>query len=127
MVRLPKIVGLTLCDHIDVDPQTGQFSLVGVFHSRHFRKFPTPVVPFTVYAALYGGQGEGTIELAVKQAETESDIYRLQKWLSFPDRQLINLELKVPRCVFPEPGRYLLALRFDKQNLTNRALNIGRE
>ena len=127
MVKMPKIVGLTLCDHIDVDLATGQFSLVGIFHSRHFRQFPSPVVRFTVYAALYGGKGEGTIELAVKQAGTEKDIYRLQKWLSFPDRQLVNLELKVTRCVFPEAGRFLVSLRFDKQNVTNRTLNIARE
>jgi hypothetical protein len=127
MAKLPKIVGLTLCDHIEVDPQSGHFSLMGIFHSRRFRQFPSPVVRFTVYTALYGGQGEGTIELVINQAETEKDIYRLQKWLSFPDRQLINLELKVTRCVFPEPGNYLVGLRFDKRNLTNRTLIIGRE
>jgi hypothetical protein len=124
MIKLPKIVGLTLCDHIHVDPQTGQFSLVGIFQARYFPQFPSAVVGYTVYTALYGGQGEGTMELAVNQAETEKDIYRLQKWLSFPGPQLIHVEMKVNKCIFPEPGRYLLFLRFDKQPLTSRSLDV---
>ena len=127
MVRIPKVIGLTLCDHIDIDPHTGQFSLVGVFHARYFRQFPSPAVAFTVYAALYGGRGEGTIEVKVNRAETETDIYRLQKWFSLPSRQLVNAELKVKRCVFPEPGRYLISLRFDGQDLTTRFLDARRE
>src|SRR5439155_23235541 len=124
MIKLPKIVGLTVCDHIEVNPQTGHYSLVGIFHSRYFQQFPSPAVGFTVYTALYGGGGEGTMELVVNEAETEKDIYRLQKWLSFPGPQLINVEMKVNKCVFPEPGRYLLFLRFDKQPLTSRSLDL---
>src|SRR5438105_9143223 len=101
MIQIPKVVGLTLCDHIDIDPQTGQFSLVGIFHSRYFRQFPSPVVGFTVYAALYGGRGEGTIELKINRAETETEVYRFRRWFSLPSRQLVNAELKVKRCVFP--------------------------
>jgi hypothetical protein len=63
MIRIPKVIGLTLCDHVEIDPHTGQFSLVGVFYSRYFRQFPSPIIAFTVYAALYGGRGEGTMQL----------------------------------------------------------------
>jgi hypothetical protein len=123
MIRVPKVAGLTLCHHIEVDPQSGQYSLMGIFHSRYFRSFPSPMIGFTVYAALYGGEGEGTIELTVSQAQTEREIYRLRKWVSFADRRLINMELKVNRCVFPEAGRYLLGLRFDEQTVTSRIMN----
>jgi hypothetical protein len=127
MARLPTVVSLMLCETLAVEPHLGRLSLVGLFHSRSFHAFPTPPQRFTVYAALFGGVGEGTIELMITRLETERDIHRYQRWHAFPDRNLTaNLEIKLVKCVFPAPGRYALSLRFDGRELTRRYLDIER-
>jgi hypothetical protein len=126
MARLPKVVGLVLCETRAVEPQNARMSLVGIFHSRSFRRFPTSPQRFTVYAALYGGAGEGTMELVISRLETEQDIYRYRRWHGFPRRLLpINLEIPVKRCIFPAPGGYSLSLRFDGSELAQRYLRVS--
>jgi hypothetical protein len=126
MARLPKVVGLVLCETMAVEPQSARMSLVGVFHSRSFRGFPTPPQRFTVYAALYGGTGEGTMELVISRLETEQGIYRYRRWYGFRRRPLtINLEIPVKKCIFPAPGGYSLSLRFDGGELVQRYLRVS--
>jgi hypothetical protein len=127
MARLPVVVGLVLCETLAVEPQSARMSLVGTFHNRYFRRFPTPPQRFTAYAALDGGMGEGTIELRVTRLETEQEILRYRKWYAFSDPDLTaNLEIKLRKCVFPAPGRYGLSLRFDGDELTYRHLDVFR-
>jgi hypothetical protein len=127
MIKLPQVVGLYPCDRIDLNTQTGQVSLVGIFHSLHFRAFPSPRKKFTVYAALYDGLGEGTMDLRITRLETEGDIYSHARWYSFPGRgRLAHVDVPVTKCAFPAPGRYAFKLRFDKQELTQRLVEIYR-
>jgi hypothetical protein len=125
MARRIAVLGLVVCETLAIEPMNGRMSLVGIFHTRHVPRFPTPPRGFTVYAALYGGTGEGTMELVVTRLETEEDIYRYRRWFAFPRGvRLINLEIKTRKCVFPAPGRYALSLRFDGQELTHRYLSV---
>lgn len=125
MIKLPDVVGLTLCERVEIDPNLGQFSLVGVFHSLRFSTFPALAPLFTAYVALYDGFGEGTMQLVVTSAKTNEDIYVYQRWLSFPQRLgLVNMEIKIRRCFFPAPGRYWVSLRFDHEETAVRSLNI---
>lgn len=123
MLPLPKPVALVLCQKVDV--AAGRFSLVGLFHIRRFPVFPTPVQRFTVYVALHGGMGEGTMSLAIARAETENKIYVYQRWMSFADRDRVyDIEIRVRTCVFPAAGRYLCSLWFDNQIVTDRILDV---
>lgn len=127
MLRLPIAMGLVLCERLDIDPLARRMSLVGVFHSLRFRNFPTSPQRFTVYAALYGGIGEGTMELMITSLETEQDIHRYRRWQVLPVRgQIGTLEIRLQRCVFPAPGRYALKLSFDGGEATVRYLDILR-
>ena len=72
-VRLPKAIGLTLCQSVEVVPETTGMSLIGLFQVLRFPAFPTPPMRFTVYSALYDGEGEGTIKLSFMHLETEQE------------------------------------------------------
>jgi hypothetical protein len=79
------------------------------------------------YVALFDGVGEGTMKLVVQRLETEEDIYTYTytKWFKFPGRQLVvNLEIPLTGCVFPAAGWYAIKLLFDKQDLTQRFLDV---
>lgn len=125
MAKKPRAAGLIFCERMDVDVQARQLSLVGIFNRRESPAFPTPPYGFTVYAVLYDATGEGTIELVITQLETEIDTYRYTKWLAFPpDVRPIDVEIRVTKCVFPQPGRYLVQLRFDNEDVSSRWLGI---
>src|SRR5437762_2525172 len=119
MPKAPEPVALILCERMHVDPQAVQMSLVGVFHSRRFPSFPTPPQRFTVYVALHGGDGQGTMRLTLAKADTEEIVYETEKWRGFADPDLTTTyEEIVKHCVFPYPGRYIITLRFDGGILT---------
>src|SRR5438477_8920178 len=104
MIKLPRVIGLYPCDAIDFNTQSGRVSLVGVFHSLHFDHFPAPPRKFTVYAALYDGLGEGTMDLIVTRLENEQDVYSYEKWYVFPGRgRICHIGIPVTRCGFPAP------------------------
>ncbi len=125
MFTLPDLVSLTLCNRIEVNPATGEYSLVGLFHSRRFASFPSPVQKLAVYLALHGGTGEGRMKLVIARAETEAPVYTHEIWRAFPGADLISIfELTVQRCVFPVAGRYLITLWFEDAILAQRVLDV---
>ncbi|SRR5216683_3999357 len=111
MFRRPRVLGLTLCDRMEINPATGKVSLVGIFQAMHFRDFQAARRSFTIYFALYDGAGEGIIELAITQLETEKDILYKERRVTFPGRGLVmNMEFPVQNCRFPAPGNYAITL-----------------
>jgi hypothetical protein len=125
MMKPPRVVGLVLCKSFNIDPAVGELNLLGVFHSLAFAAWPTPAQRFVAFAALHGGRGDGRIELAVTRLETEESIYLYQYWYTVPDPDLIvNLEIKVRRCIFPAPGRYGFSLRFEDKELAYHPLDV---
>jgi hypothetical protein len=124
MVIVPRAFALTLCERMDVNPATGQISLIGIFNYRRFPSYPTPPQRITAYTVLHDGLGEGTMELAITHAGTDQEFVRLQRWFAMTDRlQMVNLEIII-NCVFPAPGRYLFDLRFERQPITTRSLDL---
>jgi hypothetical protein len=125
MVKPPKVAGLILCKRVGIDVAVGEMSLVGLIQVLSFATWPAPADPFAVYAVLYGGSGEGTIELIITRLETEEDIYTRQRWTGFTGQGLIvHMEIPVRGCIFPGPGRYVATLRFDEYELTQRYFDV---
>jgi hypothetical protein len=125
MARPPRVAGLILCRALEIDPSQGRISLVGVFNHLQFPGPPPYFLEFSAYTVLYGGEGEGTIELVVSRLDTEQAVYRYQAWRGNPaPRQARHMELRLHRCVFPVPGRYGCRLRFDGSDLTWRPLDV---
>ncbi len=126
-MKYPKVFGLVLCAELDFVSRPGVASLVGVFHALRFHSFPTARQRFTVYTALYGGSGEGTMELTICQLETERDIHRWRRWFKCPGRgQVVNYEMVLRSCIFPSAGKYAFTLKFDGHELATRLLTIYR-
>ena len=106
MPRVPRVFGLVLCDRLELNPQTRQWILVGVFHVKALGGFPSSEQAFTVYSALYGASGTGILELEIVRHETEEVVYRYSKETAFPGKGIIsNLEIPVRKCIFPAPGQ----------------------
>jgi len=103
-------------------------SVVGVLHGLGFDEFPTPPRPLTLYCALYGGEGEGTIQLVVSKWPEETDIYLYERWLGFPYKdEFATLEIILRKCIFSAPGRYCFQLRFEEELLERRFFDVREE
>jgi hypothetical protein len=124
MLRLPKVIGLTLCEKLEFDSQALRLSLVGVFHVLRYSAFPT-AAQFAVYSTLYGGKGEGKMKLAINRLDTEAEIYSQVRWWAVLGPGMnVHLELKVKKCIFPIPGTYSLSLTIDGAELAFRYLAV---
>src|SRR5579884_829091 len=84
MVKPPRAVGPLLCRDVFLAPNTATLSLVGLFNTRSYAQWPSPVDPFFFYALLVGGEGDGLIEFTVLRAATEQMIYRYRRWYAVP-------------------------------------------
>jgi Family of unknown function (DUF6941) len=125
MARPPQVAGLVFCDRFDVDPLARQTSLLGLFQARTVTAFPAVLPQFSVYVALFGGSGEGTMELVGRRMETEADLYRDRRWIHLPGSgATLQLVLPVIGMAVPAAGRYSMILRFDGHDLTQRILDI---
>lgn len=125
-----RALGLIFCESLKVDPQTHQVSLVGLFQSRSFTKFPTKTDSFTVYSALTGPKPEeGTMELTVTdlRAQARRDVYRRRRWYTVPGGLVYHLFVPVAIKGYQHPGRFLITLRFDGKILANRFLDVFEE
>ncbi len=127
MPKKPKQVGLILCDRMHVDPSAGKMSLVGLFTSLRFPSFPASAHPFTAYALLYGGEGEGRMKLEIKRAGDEKPIYRNTAWRGLIPGQLSTAEIKVAKCEFSSPGRYIATLFFEDGIVAQTVLDVYKE
>ena len=127
MPKKPEAVGLILCDTVHVDPSVGKMSLVGLFTSLRFPSFPTPIRPFTAYALLYGGEGEGRMRLEVKRADSEQWVYRKQIWRGFIPGLISTAEVKTAGCAFPSAGRYIVTLFFEDEIVAHTVLDVYKE
>lgn len=128
MVKAPHVCGLILCESFKVDPPRRRISLEGLFLIREYPVFPAASGPFTVYAALFDGRGEGELCLSCTHLESEKEVYYHKKWIAFPEGgRTIHLEIPARKLNFPKPGRYSFTLLFNKEPLTVRYLDIRRQ
>jgi hypothetical protein len=66
---------LILCDRFEVDPDSREACLMGLFQGKSFRDFPSPPQTFTIYGVLFAGKGRGIMDLTISRMESEDDIY----------------------------------------------------
>ncbi len=125
MAKHPRAVGPLLCRDVKFVPGTATMSLVGLFNNRSYLRWPSPIDPFFFYALLVGGEGEGLMEFVFLRAGTEQLVYRYRHWYTVPAPDFpVHFLQRVQRCVFPAPGRYLAALRFEGEIVTQRHLDL---
>jgi hypothetical protein len=125
MIPPPSAIGLTLCDYVILEEGTRKISLVGSFTGLQVLGFPSVPQRFSVFAVLTDGMGDGTIELAVTQLETDQEIYSVRRSVHFPDRFMeVRVLFRVGQCSFPVPGTYLFTLLVDGDWIAHRRLRV---
>jgi hypothetical protein len=125
MTRPPQACGLILCEGVRVDASPARFNLDGLFLGRAYAAFPTPKHGFTVYAGLFGGRGEGVLELACMELELERDIYYHKRWVAFSEpARSVHYVVPVKEMIFPNPGRYRFTMSFDHEPFAVRFLDV---
>ena len=105
---------------------TGNISLISCFTKMLVDSFPTDPQRFTVFSAFRGGLGAGTIDLVVKQVETDEEIDASQSTIDFPDRLIeVCVIFALEHCIFPAPGRYLFTLLIDGEWAGQREIDVA--
>ena len=128
MIRPPVVLGLTLCEDVVADHETGNVSVIRAFTGFGLETFPSAVPPFCAFAALTAGEGDATFRLEVVwylgPLEPEV-VHELHGKLHFQDPlKTVNWIVRLSRCRFPEEGRYVFTLWIDDEWMAQRVLRV---
>jgi Family of unknown function (DUF6941) len=121
----PLVLGLTLCDYVIVEERTRKMSLIGTFSGLAVSGFPAQPPPFSIFATLTDGYGNGRIEMLVTHMETNDQVYTHRAVLTFPDKVTeVIYHLRLRQCVFPAAGNYQFTLLLDGDWMAQRRLRV---
>jgi hypothetical protein len=69
--------------------------------------------------------GDGTMDLVIRNLDTNEEIFTAQMPIRFPDRVVeVRVLFRINRCSFPAPGEYLCTLLLDNEWVAQRSLQI---
>jgi hypothetical protein len=127
MSHSPLVIGVSLCEDVVHDTETGNLSVIRLFTGIGGEPFPFNPPPFCVFASLTDGFGPTDIDLIVHEiGEGFPEIYRLRRRLNFTDRlQIVNFLMRLSRIVFPRPGAYTFTLESGGEWLAQRSLRVS--
>jgi hypothetical protein len=116
---------MTLCDYVIFEEKTGKVSLIGGFNSISADRFPVVAQPFSVFATLNKGFGDGTINLVISRLDTGQDVFDYRGKIRFPDKlTLVFFHARLRQCRFPAPGQYQFTLLVDGEWVAQRRLQV---
>src|ERR1700730_6768416 len=126
VIQLPSCVGLVLCQSVIIEEKTRNITLVNSFKRLEVNEFPSPAVPFAVYAILTDGLGKVTLDLSVLRTDTLDEIYAKSVVINFsnPLRQL-RVWWRIQSCSFPVPGPYQFGLLANRDLITQSTLEVA--
>src|SRR5262245_13229011 len=125
MVPRPVALGMTLCDYVIVEERTKKVSLIGSFTGLAVAAFPALVAPFSVFAALTDGRGDGTVEVRVTRLETNEQVAAARGSVHFPDPLAeASCRFRFHQCSFPAAGYYQFTLLVDGEWAAQRRIRV---
>jgi hypothetical protein len=108
-----------------VEEGTKNVTLVSTFTRIVVEEFPSLPQRFALYTVLTEGLGDGTMDLVIRNLDTNEEIFTAQMPVRFPDRVAeVRVLFRINRCSFPAPGEYLCALLLDDEWLAQRRLQV---
>lgn len=126
---LPQCKASLICREAEFDDPSGEFDLYGLVNTLRFSEFPAQVPPLALFLQLYDGIGRYELGVELRNlADGDSVAAGLFGHLEFPER-LVKMELAVPiDCMrLPRPGRYEIAILFDRRELATQFIDIEAE
>jgi len=130
VIQRPVAVGLTICETVIVDEQTRNVTAVNCFRKRRVAGFPSEPFPFTVFAWLTDGMGQGRLQVAIQRLDAEEleVVYRTSLPCQFASPlDEIRLIIRIRDCAFPVAGAYAVNLLADGELLAHKRLVIFAE
>ena len=126
MTPLPLALGLTVCEKAIVEEGTKNVTLMSTFTRLVVEEFPSLPQRFALYTVLTEGLGDGTIDLVIRNLDTNEEIFTAQMPIHFPDRVAeVRVLFRIHRCIFPAPGEYLCTLLLGDEWLAQRRLQVA--
>ena len=131
MATIPPVVRhMILCDEVTSDPTTERINLLGLvtsIESRAASPFPLRYPQLCAYLQMTNGRGSGVVQLLIRLADSEwlvsgSSPHRVR----FPNDPLLvhGMVLRLLNCPFPQPGLYIVEVRFEGQVIANEPLLV---
>jgi len=124
MASRPLALGLTICQDVVINPDTGNATVVEVFGGISVEEFPGTPSPFRVFAALTECDGVTEFVITVDASDPSSpEVYR-GRFRAVDPLTVVNLSYQLTRCVFPGPDLYTFTLWSGGEMIAQRSLRV---
>ena len=125
MFPAPSATGLFLCRRVDFNNTTRSFSLMDCFWRLEVPSMPGTAPPFVAFAALRGGIGTGTVQLAAYRMDTGNLVYATARPIAFPDRlTAVYVPIRIGHFQPPVAGEYEFDLIVDHEIVAQQSLYV---
>ena len=120
----PIPLTLLLCDHAWRDPNSGKFSLLGIFSGYASSVFPFPI-DVTVYFAVTDGSGMLPVRMELIDVDEERPaVVDATANFRFDDRRQVIEGMFACHLTIDEPGEYRVKLYVAGEFMLERSLTI---
>ncbi len=117
-MELPVVVGLHVCERIEVDPMTRHVTLVNRLSTLRAGDFPAEI-SFAVFGVFVDGFGMLAFRIEIEQLSTGLVIHEFPTMVEFTDRlREVEFILRLSEILFWYPGEYDVSLTVDGEPLT---------
>src|SRR4051794_10566853 len=90
-------------------------------------QFPAVVPPFSVFAVLTDGVGDGRMEVKVTRLENDEQVAGTRRSLHFGNKLTkLSCHFRFRQCSFPAPGYDQFTLLVDGEWVAQRRLHVYR-
>lgn len=125
----PIVKSVFLCDHVEVDPETGKPTVHGLFNSLRVEFVPDAVSvleDFCVFAEFIGGVSDAFVRVEIVHSETGTVVVHTpNRLLHFPERHtIVYLSMRIAELAVAEPGVYIVELYCNDSFVDDRVLNV---
>lgn len=125
MNELPVAIGLSVCELVIQDANTGYPSLINRITRLMVPSFPSPPQRLSVFAALTNGFGNIPIRMEVEPLDGGMPIRGRTVVVDFTDRlDEVWFVVELNDLVFPEPGTYQVSLFAEAEPLARSLLRV---
>ena len=113
----PVPVAFLLCNQIITEIGTNKNTVVGIFDQIGLQKFPADYGPIALYARLYDGEGRYEFEIEYVATKDQRQLDPLIKGEFTVKARFapIDLTIKLPHILIPQPGQYEFRLWIQKR------------
>ncbi len=115
-MELPTVRGLYVCEHVIVEAETRNVSLINTFTTKKVDVFPSAAQRLSLFCTMTNGHGTVPLEITIFEMRSGGVIFARTVHFPFEDPVLVHrLIYRFTDLSFPDAGEYEIILATNRE------------